>query len=167
MDDFRTQKLYQSFPIIYRERLMTLAQSEMPRGFQCDNGWYEIICGVSANLEIIAENQEDKDNKIAVTEVRADGNNLIFRLNNNNLPPAGTEKFISSAQQRCQYTCETCGYSPAFLRNDEVIKNKVCCNRCVTIKKRQPPRRRRRAPRFSSRTAGRCSAPTGPGHRKS
>lgn len=136
MDDFRTQKLYQSFPTIYRERLMTLTQSEMPRGFQCGNGWYEIICGVSANLEVIARKQDDDDNKIAVAEVRAAGNNLIFRLNNNSLPHPAVEKFISSAQQRCQYTCEICGYSPAFLRNDEVVKNKVCCDRCTKAKKK-------------------------------
>ncbi len=134
MNQHKTDKLFNKFPTIYRERLMTTYQSEMPWGFQCGDGWYDIIHNLSLKLEKIAGKCTNKDSSPAVSEVRSGGDKLIFRIRNSDFK---IDSLVFESMQKCAFTCENCGYAPAFLQNDHIIKNQVVCNRCYGKKKSQ------------------------------
>lgn len=41
------QKLYDDFPSLYQQKDLTIQQSCMPWGFECGDGWYNLIYGLS------------------------------------------------------------------------------------------------------------------------
>ena len=134
MNNNNTEKLFNQFPIIYRERFMPTNQSEMPWGFECGNGWYNIIHSLSSKLEEIASEYENKELAPAVSEVRSGGDKLIFRVRNSNFE---TDTLVFESMQRCVFTCESCGYAPAFLQDNHVVKNRVMCNKCYKNEERR------------------------------
>lgn len=52
-------KLCQDFPLLYTDRHASLKESLMPFGFECGDGWYELIYNLSIKLEAIISQKQD------------------------------------------------------------------------------------------------------------
>ena len=149
MDSQKTNELYERFSHLYRERLAPLESSKMGWGFQCDDGWYNIIHKMSKRIAAISSDDEFAP---AITEVSRNEDGTLYVEARNLSPPVAD--LIEAAKEQSRITCESCGYSPAFLRSKEgPLKGHVACGRCVReaegrTKHKAPKRKRkpRRAP---------------------
>ena len=45
-----TEKLYNDFPDLYEQRAWSIQESCMPWGFECGDGWYDLIYQLSKDL---------------------------------------------------------------------------------------------------------------------
>ena len=51
MNDTNTQKLYDAFPRLYRGRNLPHSKSSMLWGFECGDGWFNLIWNLSRAIE--------------------------------------------------------------------------------------------------------------------
>jgi len=149
VDSHKTNKLYEKFPHLYRERTAPLESSEMGWGFQCENGWYKIIYEMSKKID---KNFKEGEHSPAISQVsRHKDGTLYVTVSNITLPIAD---IVTTAREQSRLTCELCAYTPAFLRGaSNSLKGHIACGRCVAQaggrpkpKARKPKRRPRRAP---------------------
>ena len=127
MKTSKTTRLYDSFPTLYRERTMTLAQSQMAWGFQCDDGWYDLVWDLSEQLS--------SDPSLAVNEIRADKGELLVSLTN---PSPEATDAVEHTRLKSKFTCELCGHAPAYLLTHPDFRDKVVCGHCMRRGKRRP-----------------------------
>jgi hypothetical protein len=120
-----TNNLYKRYPILYRERNMTLEQSLMPWGFRCGDGWYGQINDLSADLERVLK-KEAEEARSACCGVKQTNGNLRFEMSGHTTSEIDT--LIERTKEKCMHTCEACGFIPAHMR---LFKNgqQVLCNR--------------------------------------
>ena len=125
--------LYEAFPDLYRERDMTLQQSQMAWGIQCRGGWHSLLWDMSQSLT-------DLNQGITISEIRSCSGQLIVTAT-----PLTEEarSIVMRAQEAAPYTCEHCGYSPAYLREAGAYMGTVACGRCVRDKTRRRPSKNR------------------------
>jgi len=127
VDNDNTNKLYERFPHLYRERAAALESSQMPWGFQCENGWYKIIYEMSKKITKISKEGEFAP---AVTLVSKHEDGTLHVAVRNITPPIAD--IITRATEQSRLTCELCSYSPAFLRTDaNNLKGHIACGRCA------------------------------------
>ena len=149
MDSHKENELYERFSHLYRERLAPLESSKMGWGFQCGDGWYNIIHKMSKRIAALSSDDEFAP---AITEVSRNEDGTLHVEARNLIPPVAD--LIETAREQSRITCESCGYSPAFLRFKEgPMKGYVACGRCVRqtggrTKQKAPKRKSkpRRAP---------------------
>jgi len=145
MDSHKTNKLYEKFPHLYRERLVPLASSKMGWGFQCEDGWYKIIYEMSKKIEKISSEGEFAP-AISLVSKHEDG---TLRVAVRNISPPVAE-IVTGAQEQSRLTCELCSYSPAFLRGvDHNLEGHIACGRCagkVGSSPKRTSRKRNRKP---------------------
>ena len=149
MDSHKENELYERFPHLYRERLAPLESSKMGWGFQCDDGWYNIIHKMSKRIAAISSDDEFAP---AITEVSRNEDGSLYVEARNLSPPVAD--LIEAAKEQSKLTCESCGYTPAFKRSNEgPMKGRVACGRCARHaegsrkhKAQKRKRRPRRAP---------------------
>ena len=146
MDSHKENELYERFPHLYRERLAPLESSKMGWGFQCDDGWYNIIHKMSKRIAALSS---DDDFAPAITEVSRNEDGSLYVEARNLTPPVAD--IIEAAKEQSKLTCESCGYTPAFKRSkDGPMKNRVACGRCARQaegSKRHKALKRKRKPR--------------------
>jgi len=148
MNTTKTNKLYESFPALYCERTMTLAQSQMPWGFQCGDGWFNIVWELSEKLDGIASREGSEECPLRVNEVRAENGQLVVGLTN--AAPEARD-VVEHAQIKSQFTCELCGHAPSYLRKHPDFYQRVVCGRCIKKGKKRSYNKnlKRRAQSFS------------------
>ena len=146
MDSHKENELYERFPHLYRERLAPLESSKMGWGFQCDDGWYNIIHKMSKRIAALSSDDEFAP---AITEVSRNEDGTLYVEARNLTPP--TADLIEAAREQSKLTCESCGYTPAFLRSKEgPMRGRVACGRCARHaegSKRHKAAKRKRKPR--------------------
>ena len=126
MDSQLTNKLYERFSHLYRERTAPLESSSMAWGFQCESGWYKIIYEMSTKLEKLST---DSEYDVAITKVSRNEDGTLHVEARNLTPPAAD--IIAAARERTRLTCEFCTYSPAFVRERGSKAGHIACGRCV------------------------------------
>lgn len=102
-----TQKLISRFPKIYSR--YNLSESLMCRGFQFDDGWFDIIWELSESIEAISIYLKCSQPKIE--EIKQKHSALRIRLLNYDplLDGGRIKKAIKRAEDRAKITCEKCG----------------------------------------------------------
>jgi hypothetical protein len=76
MNEPNTNPLYSDFPQLYCQRYLTVEESAMPWGFQCRDGWFDIIYELSEKL-----NSESRDIELETVQVKQKFGHLIFQVN--------------------------------------------------------------------------------------
>lgn len=99
-----TEKLYKDFPQLYRGRYKSKYESAMYWGFECGDGWYQLLYDLSQELSNYLAANPTLD--FEVVQVKSKLGILHFRLNYRD---AATEKIIALARQRASVTCELTG----------------------------------------------------------
>lgn len=104
MNPVLTEKLYTSFPRIYSGRHKSKYESGMCWGFECGDGWYQVLYDLSQELEdyLVAH----PDLNFEVVQVKAKAGSLRFRLNGRD---AAVLDMVDRAEHRADITCELRG----------------------------------------------------------
>jgi hypothetical protein len=91
----------------------------MPRGFQHDDGWFDILWRLCADLEpLVTEMERAGGRQFEVLQVKEKFGGLRFYVNCRN---DAIRQRIEAAIQESFHTCEVCG-QPGKLREDSWIK---------------------------------------------
>ncbi len=108
MNKENTEKLYSAFPQLYSGLYEDESyENFMSRGFECGDGWFDIIYELSSMLHQRFSNQG-----IKTILVKQKWGSLIYRINLHN---EEIENMISEAMERAKSTCEYCGKDNAEL----------------------------------------------------
>jgi hypothetical protein len=104
-----TQLLFDTFHRLYRARTKPIQESSMSFGFECGNGWFELLRGLSQAIE-------DEAHKVGVvpqseawpeaSQVKQKFGSLCYHLENST---SAMEKLIEEAIKASEHTCEVCG----------------------------------------------------------
>lgn len=101
LDPILTENLYAAFPQLYRGRHKSMYESGMCWGFECGDGWYQLLYDLSQELSDYLAEHPELD--FEVTRVKSKFGTLRFHLNYRD---AETERMIERAQQRADITGE-------------------------------------------------------------
>jgi len=99
-----TEKLYVAFPHLYRGRHKPMDESSMVWGFECGDGWFQLLYELSQELSAYQAEHPELD--FAVDQVKSKFGSLRFHLSGGD---AITEEMIEAACQRASVTCELTG----------------------------------------------------------
>lgn len=107
-------KLVRTFPTLYQDRHASMMETCMCWGFECGDGWYKIIWGLSEKLEPICKNLTKKlteeqikmGARYCASQVKEKYGILRFYTTFDN---DDAEKFIEKAEKLSAKTCEKCG----------------------------------------------------------
>jgi hypothetical protein len=139
LDIAKTNKLYNSFDSLYRERFAPLESSNMPWGFQCGNGWYSLIEDMSAQIALLPASNTNSPPAISEISRNANGSLKVVVANTTLL----IDRIVFATVEKSKTTCETCGFQFGFTSHNATQATKIECKRCVGYKLVTPPRRRR------------------------
>lgn len=109
MNEQNTQKLFEAFPQLYRGRNLPSSQSSMLWGFECEDGWFDLIWNLSQSIEDEARSRGVKPESKKwpeATQVKQKFGSLRFHLAKHN---DATHVLIQQAELASTKICEVCG----------------------------------------------------------
>ena len=119
MNQENTKKLIDDFPNLYKQKDLPPIQSLMCFGFECGDGWFDLLCKLSEKLS--------KDHpEVEAVQVKEKYGGLRFYINN------GSDKaydLIDEAAAESYGTCENCGTKQNVTQN-EVGWILTLCDNC-------------------------------------
>jgi len=124
------EKLYTDFPKLYVQGNLDPSQSAMHWGFQCDDGWYDLIYNLSDCVQrYIDYNQKYNPDiqQVEVTCVKEKFGGLCWYVINSNEYIRGIILFANHMSLK---TCEKCG-SQGKLRIKDKCLYKTVCDKCA------------------------------------
>ncbi len=107
-----TEKLYSAFPRLYRGHHKPPSESSMCWGFQCGDGWYQVLYNLSQELSDYQAAHPDLD--IEATQVKSKFGILRVHLNYRDVT---IEQMIEHAQHQASVTCELSGDAIQICKN--------------------------------------------------
>jgi len=126
MNKANTEKLFRDFPALYRGRTKPTTESGMNCGFLCDDGWFDLLYTLSA--DIIHLCQAEGLPVPEVMQVKQKLGLLRYYVR----PRISDERiriFIRRAEDRSGSVCECCG-QPGTLRRSQRGASTLC-DRCT------------------------------------
>ena len=78
MKDELEQKLVKKYPKIFRDYHGDMTQTCMTWGFECGDGWYDIIDNLCANIEKVCEQYKKKSIEVIAVQVKEKFGGLRF-----------------------------------------------------------------------------------------
>jgi len=119
MNKENTLKLFNDFPILYAGRKKPLIENLMSFGFECGDGWFNLIYELSKKLSEV-------DPECEAVQVKEKFGGLRFYTNGVNQFGDG---IITEYENKSYKTCEDCGDTEtAELRGDNWVV--TLCNKC-------------------------------------
>jgi hypothetical protein len=103
MNNANTEYLYKNFPRLYQQHDLPITQTCLCWGFECGDGWFDLIKRLSERLKEISERT---GGDIQAEQVKEKYGTLRFYIN------GGDEeayKAIDKAERESEHTCEQCG----------------------------------------------------------
>lgn len=100
-----TQRLFERFDHLYRGRHLPLDQNRMSEGFDCGDGWYDLIHELSEQIEAYCQTHPEAADVIVMQVKQKFGELRVYvqpRI------PA-VEAMIEVARERSRRTCELTG----------------------------------------------------------
>lgn len=104
------KKLIENFPLLYADRHASMMQTCMCWGFECADGWFDLIYKLSSQLEPLIkkyiEEHPDEEYHPRAAQVKEKYGGLRFYMSH------ATEEMydlISAAEEESEVTCEFCG----------------------------------------------------------
>ena len=133
MKDELDKKLVEKCPVLYGNRYGDMTETAMCWGFECDDGWFDIIDKLSEKIEnvnnlnlgfiIVADQVKEKFGTLRFYyHTEATGDDLTEeQLRRNTLLAELVDNAIDIAEFKTEHTCEVCG-KRGKLRDDGWIK---------------------------------------------
>ena len=126
MSPENTQKLFDTFPDLYRDRNLSKHESSMAWGFEFGDGWFDIVWHLSQAIENEARSRgvqaQSKDWPRAI-QVKQKAGFLIFHLAEDN---DASNALIKQANLACQSVCEICGVPASPVANNRNYTRILC-----------------------------------------
>lgn len=114
MRDELDKKLCEKYPKIFADRYESMTKTAMCWGFECGDGWYNIIDRLCANIQHYIDWKNKKEEvvpQVVATQVKEKFGSLRFYYD-------GGDEYIrgltSMAESMSGVTCETCGKPGKF-----------------------------------------------------
>lgn len=98
-------KLCKEFPILYQQRILNEQQTCMCWGFECGDGWFNLIYNLSNKLEAYNRTVPEGE-QIYATQVKEKFGTLRFYTN---YVTEEVDSWIQEAEIKSESTCEYCG----------------------------------------------------------
>jgi hypothetical protein len=98
------EKLFNKYPEIFKQKNLSPQETSMCWGIDCDNGWYSLIDGLCAFIQMLVETQ--KLPQVEAVQVKQKFASLRFYIN------SGTDEIyniIHFAEDLSTKICEHCG----------------------------------------------------------
>lgn len=110
-------RLVRTFPLLYKDRTADASVTCMCWGFECRDGWYDILWRLSSRLEPlvsewISQNPELADAHPRASQVKEKHGTLRFYMT---FETEAMSSLIDAAEQESGVTCDVCG-QPGVLR---------------------------------------------------
>jgi len=121
MKDELDKILVKEFPNLYRDRHGKMQDTCMCWGFECGDGWFEIIKELSAKLEPL---------DVVALQVKEKFGGLRFYIG---AAPEEAFKYIDEAESLSYKTCENCGAPDAKARGGGWVR--TLCEACADKRK--------------------------------
>ena len=121
MNKEKTDKLLNDFPLLYLNK--SIKKSLMCFGFECGDGWYNIIYELSKKINDIIEKMPEEDRPY-VFQVKEKFGTLRFYMSSETKEMS---ELINEYEKRSSFICETCG-SYGELRKYGWLR--TLCNKC-------------------------------------
>jgi hypothetical protein len=99
MNTKNTLYLWNKYPDLFAGRHEPITKSLIPFGFECEDGWFDLINSLCE--KIVAINPD-----VRASQVKEKFGTLRFYLN---FYDEEVDKLIEEAETRSSYTCEVCG----------------------------------------------------------
>ena len=99
MTPFKTKALFEKYPGLYQGRFDPPSKSSMCFGFECGDGWFDLIDRLSAEIT-------DIDPDVRVMQVKEKFGGLRFYVDS---APDEVYELITDAEERSFSICERCG----------------------------------------------------------
>jgi hypothetical protein len=101
------EKLCKEFPNLYADRHASMMSTAMCWGFECCDGWFQLLYDLSQKLEeLILKMPEDERSAIRASQVKEKYGTLRFYMT---LETDEMYKAIQEAEKLSARTCEECG----------------------------------------------------------
>jgi len=109
MSPEKDAELYRKYPMLYNQRNGDMKETCMCWGFECQNGWYDLIDELSAKLEAINQTLPEGE-KIVAAQVKEKFSGLRFYIDlvQNSISEKVYE-LIGEAEKKSYTICEQCG----------------------------------------------------------
>jgi hypothetical protein len=126
MNADNTKKLYDRFPALYAEHSLPMTQTCMCWGFECDNGWFDLIWMLSLALE---DESKQSNAPIVAQQVKEKFGGLRFYI-------SGNERAYSLAylaENASYQVCETCGSNSGRMHHRGTWLKTLCvkCGKAI------------------------------------
>lgn len=98
------KKLFKKYPLIFQDKDKSVKESLIPFGFECGDGWYNIINRLCSNLQWNTDHNDEP--QIIAAQVKEKFGSLHFYIR------GGTESqntVISFVESLSYHICEKCG----------------------------------------------------------
>lgn len=105
-------KLCKAFPLLYRDRFGDMRSTCMVWGFECGDGWFDLLYDLSEKLEALIRKMKEEHPDIeeaylpAASQVKEKFGALRFYMT---CSSDEMDALISKAEDRSERTCEICG----------------------------------------------------------
>ena len=124
MNEKNTKRLLKDFPKLYRQYNLPMTETCMCWGFDCEDGWFDLIYDLSQKLEIVNPECE-------ASQVKEKFGGLRFYTDSCN---EEGHKLIREYQAKSYTICEVCG-KPGKLREDIGWIRTLCEKHYERVKK--------------------------------
>jgi len=101
-----TKQLYDKFPDLFKEKDLPPEQSNMCWGFECSDGWYNIIFTLCSLIQIHQKSQKPDYKPVVVQQVKEKFGTLRFYYTGGDDIVFG---MVAYAEAISGMTCEVCG----------------------------------------------------------
>lgn len=109
------QKLCNDYPKLFAQRHLPMTETAMCWGFECGDGWYNILSSLCSNIQSHIDWKNKSPNKVkqvVVTQVKEKFGSLRFYYEGGDDYIRG---LVSMAESMSAITCENCG-NPGSIR---------------------------------------------------
>jgi hypothetical protein len=126
MNKENTEKLFTTYPKLFPKD-KTLQESLMAFGFECGNGWFDLINKLCSDIQTYVDNHLELEFQPEVLQVKEKYGGLRFYIT---VGDGQIHHMISEAEKASYNTCEVCGTTPA----KEIVESgwiSVRCKKCA------------------------------------
>lgn len=118
-----TTKLYAAFPHLYSEHVLSSAESGMHWGFQCGDGWFDLLWKLS---ETITTHASEVGIDLVASVVKEKFGGLRFRIRQDDAVIAA---LIHEVEHASHWICQACAHDNRT-GNDPVPGDDPRCRAC-------------------------------------
>lgn len=121
------KKLVADFPKLYIGVLASSSRSRMSSGFECDDGWFDLIYDLSKKIEKKNDSIKNPDCYYVAAQVKEKFGGLRFYIHNDDYD---VREWVREAEEASLHICEICGSKKDIKQTKGYIK--TLCGDCYT-----------------------------------